>query len=100
MEDFLSQEPFAGRAAVLIEDHLAANAAIADTAVWQQAAEDCVMMRIQSLRLIDGLPLHKAPLAEEVRIRRLKDLLRLWANGCTCAVDEDLFADLLKRKRS
>ncbi len=96
----MSQEPFAGRAAVLIEDHLAANAAIADTAVWQQAAEDCVMMRIQSLRLIGGLPHHKAPLAEDVRIRRLKDLLRLWANGCTCAVDEDLFADLLNRKRS
>ena len=96
----MSQEPFAGRAAVLIEDHLAANAALADTSVWQQAAEDCVMMRIKSLRLIGGLPRHKAPLSEETRIRRLKDLLRLWANGCTCAVDEDLFADIIIRSQS
>ena len=95
----MSQEPFAGRAAALIEDRHAAHAEPAETEVWQQAAEDCVLMRIKTLRLIGGLPRHKAPLAEDVRIKRLKDLLRLWANGCTYAVDEDLFADLIARNR-
>jgi len=96
----LSQEPFAGRAANLIEDHLAAHAEIADPAVWQRAAEDCVLTRIKTMRVFGGLPRHKAPLAEEVRVKRLQDLLHLWANGCTCAVDEDLFADLLNRHRT
>ncbi|WP_434053351.1 MAG: hypothetical protein RDA78_00120 [Roseibium sp.] len=98
MEDFLYQEPIAGRAAVLIEDHQAAHTSHADLAVWQEAAENCVMMRIRSLRVLGGLPRHKAPLSREQCVQRLKDLLRLWANGCTCAVDEDLFADILNRR--
>jgi len=65
--------------------------------IWQSAAEDCVLARIKSLRILGGLPRHKAPLSEAARIERLKDLLQLWANGCTCAVDEDLFADILNR---
>jgi hypothetical protein len=97
MEDFLSQDPFAGRAADLIENHGAAGSELAGTDIWCKAAEDCVLARIKSLRILGGLPRHKAALSAEVRIERLKTLLQLWANGCTCAVDEDLFADILNR---
>lgn len=97
MEDFLSQDPFAGRAADLIENQRTAGAELAGTRIWCEAAEDCVMARIKSLRILGGLPRHKAPLSTEARTERLKALLQLWANGCTCAVDEDLFADILNR---
>ena len=96
----MSQQPFAGRAADLIDSHLPTSARLAGTDVWQQAAEDCVMSRIKSLRLVGGLPRHKAPLSAEARVERLKSLLQLWANGCICAVDEDLFADIVNRHRS
>lgn len=99
MEDFLSKQPFAGLAADLIEDQLATKAEIAGSEIWQEAAEDCVLARIKSLRLIGGLPRHKSPLPPDERIERLKALLHLWAKGCTCAVDEDLFADILNRHR-
>ncbi|KZM51609.1 hypothetical protein OA90_04075 [Labrenzia sp. OB1] len=97
MEDFLSQQPFAGRAADLIAGHSPCEPA--DTKIWEQAAEDCVLARIRSMRLIGGIRRRKAPLAPEERIRRLTDLLHLWANGCTCAVDEDLVADIVHRQR-
>ncbi|MCX2723878.1 hypothetical protein [Roseibium salinum] len=60
------------------------------TASWRE---------INSLRLIGGVPRHKAPLDGQARLERLRGLLQLWANGCTCAVDEDLFADILNRYR-
>lgn len=72
---------------------------IANPVVWQQAAEDCVLARMKSLRLIGGLPRHKAPLSKDERIDRLHMLLQLWSDGCTCAVDEDLFADILNRRK-
>ena len=97
MEDLLSQDPFAGRAADLIENHVVAGSQLAGTDIWCQAAEDCVLARIKSLRILGGLPRHKAPLSQTARTERLKTLLQLWANGCTCAVDEDLFADILNR---
>jgi len=93
----LSQQPFAGRAADLIAGQ--PNAGIANLDIWERDAEDCVLARIRSMRLIGGLPRHKAPLGASERVRRLQQLLRLWANGCTSAVDEDLFADLLNRHR-
>ncbi|TYC62327.1 hypothetical protein FMN50_04810 [Rhodobacterales bacterium] len=93
-------KPFAGLAADLIENTVAAKSpAHEDAKAWQQAAEDCVLARIKSLRLVGGLPCHKAPLSAERRLDRLHSLLQLWANGCTCAVDEDLFADIVNRRR-
>ena len=100
MEDFLSQQPFAGRAADLIEHHLGAHAELAETSIWQRAAEDCVLARIKSLRIVGGLPRHKAAMHPDERLDRLKSQLQLWANGCTCAVDEDLFADIVNRHLS
>lgn len=92
-------EPFAGRAADLIEYHWpAAGADTAKAKAWQRAAEDCVLSRIKSLRLVGGLPCHREPLKAGARIERLRDLLHLWASGCTCAVDEDLFADIVNRR--
>ncbi|WP_269583647.1 hypothetical protein [Roseibium sp. Sym1] len=96
----MTQDPFAGRAAELIENRLAVQSQIADDDVWRAAAEDCVLSRIRTLRILGGLPCHKAPLSAQARIDRLKGLLQLWANGCTCAVDEDLFADILNRQRT
>ncbi len=95
----MSQELFAGRAAGLIDPYLAASAGIADPDIWEQAAEDCVLARIKSLRIVGGLPRHKRLLDADARAERLRTLLHLWANGCTCAVDEDLFADILNRRR-
>ncbi|MBO6507683.1 MAG: hypothetical protein JJ979_04240 [Roseibium sp.] len=95
----MSQQPFAGRAADLIEKHTAGSAELASADVWAEAAEDCVLARIKSLRLIGGLPRHKAPLSSDERIQRLQTLLNLWASGCSCAVDEDLFADIVNRHR-
>jgi len=97
-EDFLSRHPFAGRAARLIENRNASEAEPAEPEVWQKAAEDCVLARIKSLRLVGGLPLHTPPLTPEARLKRLRMLLQLWANGCICAVDEALFADIVNRR--
>jgi hypothetical protein len=97
MEDFLSQDSFAGRAAHLIEHQQQASTAIAAADLWQQAAEDCVLARLRDLRVVGGLPRHKTPLSTAARRERLKSLLKLWANGCTCALDEDLLADIVNR---
>ncbi|GAB4527632.1 MAG: hypothetical protein Tsb0019_29660 [Roseibium sp.] len=91
----MSKEPFAGRAAELIAGR--SRAEIAGTDVWVAAAEDCVLGRLKSVRLIGGLPRAKTPLDADERTRRLRDLLRFWANGCTCVIDEELYADILKR---
>lgn len=93
----MTQDPFAGRAADLIENRPGTRPDIAGDDIWQKAAEDCVLSRIRTLRILGGLPRHKAPLSPDARLERLKGLLQLWANGCTCAVDEDLFADILNR---
>ncbi|MEP3048513.1 MAG: hypothetical protein ABJL55_14345 [Roseibium sp.] len=92
------QEAIAGHAAELIDHPNANSAEPAGIEVWEKAAEDCVMARISGMRIFGGLPRHKAPLAPQERIARYQALLRLWANGCTCAVDEDLFADILNRQ--
>jgi len=95
MEDFVFLDALAGQAAELIE-HRAVETADQKTAqVWQQTAEDCVRARMKTIRIFGGLPHHKRPLSQAERVKRLQALLRLWANGCICAVDEELFADLL-----
>ncbi|PVB63109.1 hypothetical protein [Labrenzia sp. 011] len=93
----MSQQPFAGRAADLVTGHPPLEHA--DSEDWERAAEDCVLSRLRSMRLIGGLPRHKTPLGPQERIERLKCLLRLWANGCTCTVDEDLVADIVNRRK-
>ncbi|MEP1931830.1 MAG: hypothetical protein ABJJ37_11170 [Roseibium sp.] len=97
MEDILFHEAIAGHAADLIE-HPNANTAEPDgIEVWEKAAEDCVLARVTGMRIFGGLPRHKAPLTRQERVKRYQTLLRLWANGCTSVVDEDLFADILNR---
>ena len=101
MEDFLSQDALAGQAASLIagfEDPATGESIAAETQRWIEAAETCVLMRIDQLRLIGGLPRHEQPLPVEERLNRLRDLLCLWAEGCLFAVDERLFADILNRR--
>ena len=101
MEDFLSQDSFAGRAASLIADFEGPEACggmAAETLRWIEAAETCVAMRIDQIRLIGGLPRHEPPLTMEERLHRLQELLRLWAEGCLYTVDERLFADILNRR--
>ena len=93
------QEVIAERAADLITHRAVAGVEPAESDVWEKAAEDCVLTRLKSLRVYGGLPLHKPLLTPKNREARLKALLGLWANGCTFAVDEDLFADILKRQR-
>lgn len=66
---------------------------------WLDAAEICVLARIDQLRIPGGLPRHHQQIRLEERIIRLENLLRLWAEGCTLAVDECLFADILNRRR-
>lgn len=102
MEDFLSQDVFAGRAASLIaglNDTDTGQSIAEEAQQWIEAAETCVLMRIDQLRLIGGLPRPEPPLTVEQRLHRLQDLLRLWAEGCLYAVDERLFADILNRRR-
>jgi hypothetical protein len=101
MEDFLSLDALAGQAASLIAGFNAPQTGenTADEAHrWIDAAEACVLMRIDQLRLIGGLPRHEPPLTVEERLHRLQDLLRYWAEGCLYAVDERLFADILNRR--
>ncbi|MTI43369.1 hypothetical protein E1178_07070 [Roseibium hamelinense] len=66
---------------------------------WEAAAEDCVLARIDHLRIFGGLPRHLPPLTEQQRRDRLKLLMKLWSSGCTCVVDEALFADIINRRR-
>jgi hypothetical protein len=98
MEDFLFQDALAGHAAELIryQDAEAADQTAAE--IWQSTAEDCVLARMKTIRVYGGLPRHKRRLTQHERVDRLQALLRLWANGCICAVDEELFADLLARR--
>jgi len=101
MEDFLFQDPFAGRAASLIaglHSPDAGDSPAAGAQQWIEAAETCVLMRIDQLRLIGGLPRHAPPLTADERLDRLQRLLRLWAEGCLFAIDESLFADILNRR--
>ncbi|MBN9669053.1 hypothetical protein [Roseibium aggregatum] len=95
----MSRDPFAGQAARLIETRNTGGAEPAGSEIWQKAAEDCVLARISCLRLVGGLPLHAPPLSRETRLKRLRMLLQLWANGCICAVDEELFADVVNRRK-
>lgn len=103
MEDYLSQDPFAGQAARLVErcrsvsPHPCANEH--NALDWLDAAETCVLARIDRLRIPGGLPRHHQQLRLDERIDRLEKLLGLWAEGCTLAVDECLFADILNRRR-
>ncbi len=101
MEDFLSQDALAGQAASLIaglNDTDTGHSIAGEAQRWIEAAETCVLMRIDQLRLIGGLPRHEPPLTSEERMHRLQDLLRLWAEGCLYAFDERLFADILNRR--
>lgn len=102
-EDFLSQDPFAGQAARLIAGYnnsKARAAAAMGATEWTEAAEICVLTRIDQLRIIGGLPLHEPPLSPDERHKRLEGLLHLWAEGCLNVVDERLFADILNRHRN
>lgn len=91
------QEAIAGKAAGLIRHCTIHTEDQHAVAVWQKAAEECVLARIGSLRIVGGLPRHKPPLSSPERLSRLQALLKFWANGCVCAVDEELFADILRR---
>lgn len=103
MEDFLSKDPFAGQAAKLAERSRAVleycSPVQQQTCSWEEEAENCVLARIDAIRILGGLPLHQAPLEAKDRIGRLQELLGYWANGCPFVVDERLFADVLKRRR-
>ncbi len=91
------EEPIAGRVADLVAGKSTGPAG-SDT--WVQAAEDCVLARLPSLRLVGGLPRRTVPLRRETRIEALRTLLGFWADGCTSVVDEDLFADIVMRNRT
>lgn len=100
MEDYLSQDPFAGQAARLVKRCRSVSPRPNDTALdWLDAAETCVLARIDKLRIPGGLPRHHQQLRLDERIARLENLLGLWSEGCTLAVDECLFADILNRRR-
>ncbi|MTI00634.1 hypothetical protein [Roseibium sp. RKSG952] len=97
------QDPIAGRAAQLIA-HSDCNGILSGNAadrsdVWEDAAESCVLARIDSLKILGGLPRHTPPLPRQDKLQRLETLLKFWASGCTCIVDEPLFADILNRRR-
>lgn len=100
MEDFLSQDPFAGQAAGLLSrrNPNGTHEEIGpDSAEWLEAAETCVLARIRQIRVFGGLPKPAGPLGRSERQQRLEFLLHLWADGCLHAVDETLFADILCR---
>lgn len=92
-------EAISGQAAGLIETGRLSTTDQHARKVWERAAEDCVLARMASLRIVGGLPRHKPLLPERERLARLQELLNLWAKGCTCAVDEDLFADIVNRRK-
>ncbi|WP_417685545.1 hypothetical protein [Roseibium sp.] len=99
----MSRDPFAGKANRLTQ--LSRSVLASDTTgevdnnTWQTIAEDCVLTRIDTIRILGGLPLHQEPLSQGDRRARLKALLGYWANGCPFVVDESLFADILRRRR-
>ncbi len=99
----MSKDPFAGKASRLAELSRAVLAHDLDVASeqsrWEEIAEDCVLTRIDTIRILGGLPLHQKPLERDDRISRLEALLGYWANGCPFVVDERLFADILNRRR-
>lgn len=103
MEDFMSKPPFSGgdhgldRSAVQALSGQSAAGPAGDA--WLDAAEDCVLARIETLRIFGGLPRHLPALSHAERRARLVDLLGLWASGCFCAIDERLFADVIRRRR-
>ncbi|WP_417666597.1 hypothetical protein [Roseibium sp.] len=100
----MSKDPFAGKAerlAQLSRSVLASDTTSdVDEANWDVIAEDCVLARIDSIRILGGLPVHQPPLSREERCERLKTLLGYWANGCPFVIDECLFADILNRRRT
>lgn len=99
----MCQNPFAGQATQLIAEArnaVPAKPVGADSNAWIEAAEACVVSRIGQLRIYGGLPKYRAPIAANELRQRLQDILRLWADGCIYAVDEELFADILQRRNS
>ncbi|WP_208992965.1 hypothetical protein [Roseibium sp. TrichSKD4] len=67
---------------------------------WIEAAENCLLTKFDSLRILGGLPKNLPPLSRTELISRLSDLLSLWSDGCGHAIDERLFADVLARRRN
>lgn len=67
---------------------------------WIEAAENCLLAKFDSLRILGGLPKNLPPLSRAELISRLSDLLLLWNDGCGHAIDERLFADVLARRRN
>lgn len=94
----MSQHPFLPQADSLTRISREALSS-ADETSFIDAAETCVLTRLQTLRIFGGLPLQKHPLSEEERLNRLKALLSYWANGCPFVIDEQLFADVANRRR-
>ncbi len=94
----MSNDPFAGHLA-----KLAAAAEPIDTlsdgyTAWERAAEECVLARVSTIRIIGGLPRHLPELSPAERRKRMVCMLRLWSQGCIHAYDEALFADVLNRR--
>ncbi len=67
---------------------------------WIEAAENCLLAKFDQLRILGGLPRNLPPLQRHELIARLSALLALWNDGCSYAIDERLFADVLTRRRS
>ncbi|MEJ8473572.1 hypothetical protein [Roseibium algae] len=99
----MSKDLFSSQTAKLVQlsNAVLANASPVreDKSAWEDAAEDCVLTRIDSIRILGGLPTHQPALERPDRLSRLEALLAYWANGCPFVVDERLFADILKRRR-
>ncbi|MBD8878071.1 hypothetical protein [Roseibium polysiphoniae] len=101
----MSKDPFARQAAKLADLSRAvlvqasASPESSETQAWEEAAEDCVLARVDAIRILGGLPMHQPELDCRDRRTRLETLLGYWANGCPFVIDEKLFADILKRRR-
>ena len=66
---------------------------------WIEAAENCLLAKFDTMRILGGLPRNLPPLSRPELITRLSELLALWDDGCGYAIDERLFADVLARRR-
>ena len=103
MEDYLSENTFAGKAASLVQSRNESLTGSIDapegSAAWIDAAEACVLARMRQTRIFGGLPNFKTALSSAERRERLERLLKLWAEGFLCTIDEELFADILKRRK-
>lgn len=66
---------------------------------WIEAAENCLLAKFDTMRILGGLPGNLPPLSRQELITRLSELLALWNDGCGYAIDERLFADVLARRR-